>query len=162
MPMPRQLQLVSEPMQNADLIVDPGASYGEVFTRRWVVDLILDLVGYTPDRDLAAMVLVEPSCGSGAFLGPIVERLIESARAHRRDLGSMEPPVRAFDLLEANAELGILSKKLAAIMCDCDVQFHAEDFELSMPDSQKVQEIFEELEFRRLKEQRPPLPPQKK
>jgi adenine-specific DNA-methyltransferase len=114
MPTPRQLQLVAEPMDHADLIVDPGATYGEVFTRRWVVDLILDLVGYTPDRDLAAMVLVEPSCGSGAFLGPIVERLIESARAHRRDLGSMEPPVRAFDLLEANAELArkVVSQQL--------------------------------------------------
>src|SRR5690606_29454353 len=55
--------------------------------------------------------------------------------------------------VEANAELGLLSKKLAAIMCDCDVKFHAEDFELSMPDTQKVQELFEELEFRRLKEQ---------
>ncbi|GAB2764376.1 DNA polymerase I [Salinimicrobium soli] len=55
--------------------------------------------------------------------------------------------------IEANAELGIVSKKLAAIMCDCNVQFHAEDYELSMPDSEKVQEIFEELEFRRLKDQ---------
>ena len=81
-PMARQLQLVTEPMGHAALIVDPGATFGEVFTRRWVVDLILDLVGYTPDRDLASMVLVEPSCGSGAFLGPVVERLIESARAH--------------------------------------------------------------------------------
>lgn len=27
--------------------------YGEVFTRRWVVDTILDLAGYTPDKDLS-------------------------------------------------------------------------------------------------------------
>lgn len=52
-----------------------------------------------------------------------------------------------------NAELGRLSKKLARIFTDCDVQFHEEDFELSMPDGQKVQEIFDELEFRRLKDQ---------
>src|SRR5690606_20640374 len=51
------------------------------------------------------------------------------------------------------AELGRISKKLAAIQVDCDVTFHAENYELSMPDSEKVQEIFEELEFRRLKEQ---------
>ncbi len=55
--------------------------------------------------------------------------------------------------IEANAELGLLSKKLATICLDCDVEFDAEDFELSMPDSQKVQELFEELEFRRLKDQ---------
>ena len=40
--------------------------YGAVFTRRWVVELILDLVGYTPERDLAAMRAIEPACGGGA------------------------------------------------------------------------------------------------
>ncbi|MCK8522467.1 DNA polymerase I [Aquimarina sp. D1M17] len=55
--------------------------------------------------------------------------------------------------VEANAELGLLSKKLATIILDCDVQFSADDYELSEPDAQKVQEIFEELEFRRLKDQ---------
>ena len=59
-----------------------GHEYGAVFTRRWVVELILDLAGYTSDRDLAAMRAVEPACGSGAFLGPMVERLALSCRAH--------------------------------------------------------------------------------
>lgn len=53
----------------------------------------------------------------------------------------------------ANAELGKLSKKLATICVDCEVSFDEKDFELSMPDSQQVQKLFEELEFRRLKEQ---------
>ncbi|WP_026933393.1 DNA polymerase I [Christiangramia echinicola] len=52
-----------------------------------------------------------------------------------------------------NAELGRLSKKLATIFIDCDVKFHAEDYELSRPDGDKVQAIFEDLEFRRLKDQ---------
>lgn len=52
-----------------------------------------------------------------------------------------------------NAELGRLSKKLATICIDCDVTFNAEDYELSVPDSEAVQKIFEELEFRRLKDQ---------
>ncbi|RKN79482.1 DNA polymerase I [Ulvibacterium marinum] len=55
--------------------------------------------------------------------------------------------------VEQNAELGILSKKLATICITCDVQFDAKDYELSVPNSEKVQEIFEELEFRRLKDQ---------
>lgn len=55
--------------------------------------------------------------------------------------------------VEANAELGMLSKKLATICTTCDVTFHEKDYELSMPDGEKVQQIFEELEFRRLKEQ---------
>lgn len=55
--------------------------------------------------------------------------------------------------IEANKELGLLSKKLATISLDVDVTFDAKDYEMSVPDNQKVQEIFEELEFRRLKDQ---------
>ncbi|MEX0995413.1 MAG: DNA polymerase I, partial [Flavobacteriaceae bacterium] len=55
--------------------------------------------------------------------------------------------------VEENKELGMLSKELAKILIDCDVTFDAKDYELSMPDGEKVQEIFEELEFRRLKDQ---------
>ncbi|MDY8136739.1 DNA polymerase I [Aquimarina sp. 2201CG5-10] len=75
--------------------------------------------------------------------------------------GSMEELLANTDQLkgkmkekvEANAELGLLSKKLATIITDCDVTFSADDYELSEPDAKKVQEIFEELEFRRLKDQ---------
>src|SRR5690606_13544595 len=100
----RQLSFSEDAVSFADLSPDPGADYGEVFTRRWVVDLILDLVGYTPDKDLAAQTLIEPSCGTGAFLVPVVERLIESSAAYGHDLRSLSAAVRAFDLLEANAE----------------------------------------------------------
>lgn len=51
-----------------------------------------------------------------------------------------------------NAELGLLSKKLATIMLDVPVEFNEADFEMCPPDTQKVLEIFEELEFRRLKD----------
>ena len=54
--------------------------------------------------------------------------------------------------VEANAELGILSKKLARIMLDVPVEFNEEDFELNSPDIEQVKEIFQELEFRRLTE----------
>ncbi|AUP78938.1 DNA polymerase I [Flavivirga eckloniae] len=52
--------------------------------------------------------------------------------------------------IEANGELGILSKKLATIMLDVPVEFNENDFEMSQPDIPKVTEIFQELEFRRL------------
>ena len=55
--------------------------------------------------------------------------------------------------VEANAELGLLSKKLATIKIDCDVEFHAESYQLTAPDAQKINDIFDELEFRRMKEQ---------
>jgi hypothetical protein len=37
MPAARQLSLIEEPMALAEIAPDPGANYGEVFTRRWVV-----------------------------------------------------------------------------------------------------------------------------
>ena len=52
--------------------------------------------------------------------------------------------------VEANKEIGLLSKQLATIMLDVPVEFHEEDFELSQPDVKQVAEVFEELEFRRL------------
>ncbi|TRX22659.1 DNA polymerase I [Flavobacterium franklandianum] len=57
------------------------------------------------------------------------------------------------DKIEANAELGLLSKKLATILLDCPVQFNESDYELSKPDVEKTDELFQELEFRQMKAQ---------
>lgn len=48
---------------------------GVVYTKSWAVNLILDAVGYTPSADIGRKVLLEPSCGCGAFLTIAVERL---------------------------------------------------------------------------------------
>lgn len=56
--------------------------YGEVFTRRWVVDLILDMCDYQADLDLTKLRILEPSVGSGAFLGPILDRLLAARAKH--------------------------------------------------------------------------------
>ncbi len=52
---------------------------GVVFTKDWVVDFVLNVAGYTTDRDLTSGCVVEPSCGDGAFLGRVVSRLCECA-----------------------------------------------------------------------------------
>ena len=54
--------------------------------------------------------------------------------------------------IEANKELGLLSKKLARILLDVPVQFDATSYQLSQPDIPAVKELFQELEFRRLSE----------
>jgi len=54
---------------------------GAIFTRREVVEFILDLVGYTVDRPLATFRLLEPSFGNGDFLFAAVDRLLASYRA---------------------------------------------------------------------------------
>ncbi len=85
----------------------------------------------------------------------------KTAKKFLKQFGSMEELLANTHLLkgkmrekiEANADLGRLSKKLARIQTDCNVQFDASDYELSQPDGDKVQELFEILEFRRLKDQ---------
>jgi DNA polymerase-1 len=74
--------------------------------------------------------------------------------------GSMEGLLENIDDLKGkmkekvrdNAELGLLSKKLATIRLDCPVKFDASDYTLDEPNVEKVHEIFDELEFRRAKE----------
>lgn len=61
---------------------------GAVFTRRAVVDFILDLAEYTADRPLYQMRLLEPSMGEGDFLAPVVDRLLE---AYQRDVHDGDP-----------------------------------------------------------------------
>ncbi len=85
----------------------------------------------------------------------------KTAQKFLQQFGSLEGLLSNTDQLkgkmkekvEAHAELGRLSRKLAEIKTDCEVSFDAKDFEMCPPDGEKVQEIFEELEFRRLKEQ---------
>lgn len=85
----------------------------------------------------------------------------KTAKKFIQEFGSLEGLLANTDKLkgkmkekvEDNAELGRLSKQLATICTTCEVQFDAEDYELNQPDIPKVQEIFDELEFRRLRDQ---------
>jgi DNA polymerase-1 len=84
-----------------------------------------------------------------------------TAKKFLKEFGTMENLLENTHLLkgkmkeniEANKEKGILSKKLATIICDCDVVFNENDYELSRPDIEKTDAIFQELEFRRMAEQ---------
>jgi adenine-specific DNA-methyltransferase len=80
------------------------ASYGEVFTRRWVVETLLDLIGYNTDSNLADRLLVEPAAGSGAFLVPAVERLLTSSVQNGRPVEELGEAIRAYDLQPRNVE----------------------------------------------------------
>jgi DNA polymerase-1 len=84
-----------------------------------------------------------------------------TAKKFLKEFGTMENLLENTHLLkgkmkeniEANKDKGILSKKLATIICDCDVIFNEDDYELSRPDIEKTDAIFQELEFRRMAEQ---------
>ena len=79
-------------------------AFGEVTTRRWVVDSILDLTGYVPEADLARRVIVEPAVGTGAFLGAIVERLMSSAARWDRGAHELFGALLAVDIRAENIE----------------------------------------------------------
>jgi len=84
----------------------------------------------------------------------------KTAKRFLKEFGSMEVLLENVDKvkgklkekIEANKELGILSKKLATIITDVPVQFNANDYELLTPDLNAVGVVFEELEFRRMQE----------
>ena len=54
--------------------------------------------------------------------------------------------------IESNKDKGILSKKLATILLDVPIEYNFKDFKLENPNHSKVYQIFEELEFIRMKE----------
>jgi len=82
----------------------PTEAKGVVYTQQWVVDFILDLVGYTPDHDLARKRAVEPAAGDGAFVLSMLQRLIESANAFHRELDELQDSLRAFEVEPTAAE----------------------------------------------------------
>lgn len=100
-------------------------NHGEIFTRRWVVDTILDLVGYSSEANLVGSVIVEPSCGSGAFLGPIIERLLESARKVDLPHGALADCIQAFDLLERHVQTSREMAALTLVEDGCDPELAA-------------------------------------
>jgi len=74
-----------------------------VYTKAWVVDLILDLAGYTADKDLAAAVAVEPAAGDGAFVVPMARRLIASCRRYGRPIHDCTDGLIAYEIDEIGA-----------------------------------------------------------
>ena len=84
-----------------------------------------------------------------------------TAKKLLKEFGTMENLLANTDKLkgkmkeniEANREKGLLSKTLATILLDCPVIFDETDYELSTPDVEKTDALFNELEFRRMAEQ---------
>lgn len=77
---------------------------GAIFTRREVVEFILDVAGYVSERPLFELSLLEPSFGNGDFLLVVVERLLEANRkAHRKhNVNKLGSSIRAVELHQAS------------------------------------------------------------
>lgn len=105
------------PAEHLAAAIEPeDAEHGAVFTRRWVVELILDLAGYTADQSLDRLTAIEPACGHGAFLIPMVARLSEVCRRNGRSLREAAGAIRAFDLQPGSVALS--RKAVAETLAD--------------------------------------------
>jgi adenine-specific DNA-methyltransferase len=82
----------------------PLEAKGVVYTKRWVVELLLDLAGYRPDKNLVDALAVEPAAGNGAFLVPMVERLVQSCKRLDRSLSECEGSLIAYELDDDSAD----------------------------------------------------------
>jgi len=84
----------------------------------------------------------------------------KTAKKFLKEYGSMEVLLenthqlkgKMKERIEANKELGMLSKELAKIILDVPVTFEADSYRLTDPNIQEVQPLFDELEFRRMQE----------
>lgn len=86
--------------RRAQIALPQEVEHGAIFTKRWVVELVLDLAGYTSDRPLGEMTAIEPACGDGAFLVPMVERLAKACKREGRELPDALGAIHAYDLQE--------------------------------------------------------------
>src|SRR5271157_599643 len=92
----------------ASLKVGGVEERGAIFTRREVVDFILDLVGYTGEAPLHERRLLEPSFGGGDFLLAAIERLIGAYVRRTKNLanavGDLSDAIRAVELHRSTFE----------------------------------------------------------
>jgi adenine-specific DNA-methyltransferase len=82
----------------------PLEAKGVVYTKRWVVDLLLDLSGYRSENNLVDSVAVEPAAGDGAFLVPMIERLVQSSKRLDRPLSECEDSLIAYEIDDDSAD----------------------------------------------------------
>ena len=109
----------------------------------------------TPDQVIDFLGMMGDSADNIPGLPGVGEK---TAKKFIAQFGSLEGLLENTDQLkgkmkekvEANKDLGLLSKQLARIILDVPVKFDEENFKFSNPDTEMVKSIFEELEFRRL------------
>ncbi|WP_375552557.1 Eco57I restriction-modification methylase domain-containing protein [Rhodophyticola porphyridii] len=78
---------------------------GAIYTKREVVEFILDLTGYTETAPLTEYRLLEPSFGDGDFLLPAIDRLLAAAaRDGKLAYQPLADAIRAVELHRATYE----------------------------------------------------------
>ena len=90
--------------------IDKNKLNGVVYTPKWIVETILDNLGYTVNNNIYYKKIIDPSCGDGAFLKEVVERFITDALNSNKSISEIK------NLLEQNV-YGIDIDKNAIELC---------------------------------------------
>ncbi len=111
----------------AKLSVASGAeTRGAVYTKKEVVEFILDLVGYRSDRPLASLRLLEPSFGAGDFLLVAVERLLDAWRASSNSSENPRLLGRCIRAVELHEETFHATRhRLLEVLCAAEIELAA-------------------------------------
>ena len=72
---------------------------GHFSTPPQLVERILDACGYTADKDLSRIRMLDPACGSGNFLVGVASRLLASTRraSHKKQITAVQRNIWGFD-----------------------------------------------------------------
>jgi len=125
----------------------------------WDVDRVREKFGVErPEQVIDFLGMMGDSVDNIPGLPGVGEK---TAKKFLAQFGSMENLLANTDKLkgkmkekvEANKELGLLSKKLATINIHAPIKFDENEYTLDTPDFEKTNAIFKELEFRRIAEQ---------
>ncbi|MDB6454199.1 Eco57I restriction-modification methylase domain-containing protein [Falsirhodobacter sp. 20TX0035] len=79
-----------------------AADRAAVFTRREVVDFMLDLIGYHASEPLHQRRALEPSFGEGDFLIPMIERLLDAWKVGSGSIAELSQALRGVELHHAS------------------------------------------------------------
>lgn len=95
-------------------MVEGRKKTGSVYTKKWIVDGMLNLIGYFDNLPLYSFSILEPSCGEGNFLVSIVERLLIAAHRDSILAENLKGCIFACDINDE--ALKIASSKLRPIL----------------------------------------------
>lgn len=82
---------------------DP-AVFGQILTRTWVVDLMLDGLNYVEGSGLADRRIVDAGAGKGAFLFRIIDRLMNDAKRSSPSMATLSESLIAVEIQSHNVE----------------------------------------------------------
>ncbi len=98
-----------------DLRVSDEGTRGAFYTRKEVVRFILDLLDYRVENDLSSLRLLDPCFGEGAFLLEAVDRLLVSAKFHKKlKVSILKESIKGVEV--ANKSFGETKAKVIALL----------------------------------------------